>query len=189
MAFGRKKRKDGQQEDEQASAASETDVDTDDAGTEPVTLAGGESTEATASAGGPAGGLEAESFTVNGAGEPPGPEDSAAPSVPPAPAKAPDDPPETRAFDSPPAGSPGPGDPVGDPIDAESLGSAAASPDPVIVPAGETGDDPGLGAYDQPRETSGAATVAESHPEVLVAGAFAAGLVVARVLAALGDDS
>ena len=83
--------------------------------------------------------------------------------------------------------------------DAENLGSVAASPDPVAVPAGYGGEEH-AGAHsdaeaDKPdladragAATSGVEALIESRPEVLVAGAFAAGLVVARILGALGGN-
>jgi hypothetical protein len=93
--------------------------------------------------------------------------------------------------DSSPAGTHG---------DAESLGSVAASPDPAPVPTdrsfhghghghGDAGADEDAGAADKAgAAAAGAQSLIESRPEVLVAGAFAAGLVAARVLGALGGD-
>ena len=82
--------------------------------------------------------------------------------------------------------------------DAETFGSAAASPDPVAVPAGQgaethAGLERDSGAdepdrSDQPGATAGLETLIESRPEMLVAGAFAAGLVAARILGALGGN-
>jgi hypothetical protein len=79
---------------------------------------------------------------------------------------------------------------------AESLGSVAASPDPASVPTGrsfdghdDAGADEDAGAADKAgAAAAGAQSLIESRPEVLVAGAFAAGLVAARVLGALGGD-
>jgi DNA polymerase III subunit gamma/tau len=93
-----------------------------------------------------------------------------------------------------PAGAPALGDSAGD---ASELGSAAASPDPATAPSayapGDGGPDPygdGGPATGDPDAAGSPAErfeeVAEQRPEVLVAGAFAGGLVLARVLAALG---
>lgn len=199
MAFGRKKRKDGQEEEEQQAGAPSEDINQGAAGNEPATLApaGDEFAEATVPAGDPAaatgidaegGGPDADPFGVNGAGDPSAQEGGTPQAAPPPPAATPDEPPDTQTFSPPAPPPPSPVEAAGEPLDAEALGSAAASPDPVVEPASAVHDDPGLGAYDQQGGTPGAATVVETHPEVLVAGAFAAGIVVARVLAALGDD-
>ena len=77
----------------------------------------------------------------------------------------------------------------------ETAGSVAASPDPAAVPTAHSHGSYGeaRGGEDSAAEKVGAAaagvgSMVESRPELLVAAAFAAGLVVARVLGAFGGD-
>ncbi|MGI8694668.1 MAG: hypothetical protein ACR2JK_17505, partial [Geodermatophilaceae bacterium] len=77
----------------------------------------------------------------------------------------------------------------------EAAGSVAASPDPAAIPAAHSYGSYGeaRGGEDSAAEKVGAAaagvgSMVESRPELLVAAAFAGGLVVARVLGAFGGD-
>jgi hypothetical protein len=80
------------------------------------------------------------------------------------------------------------------PGDARELGSAAASPDPAAVPGAQepAADEDRATGVDVTESAAAAADRAQSlvdaRPELLVAGAFAVGVVAARVLSALGGD-
>jgi hypothetical protein len=80
------------------------------------------------------------------------------------------------------------------PYGAAALGSAAASPDPAVIPTGRepAGGEDDTGSADVTQSAAAVADkaqgVVDARPELLVAGAFAAGVVVARVLSALGGD-
>jgi hypothetical protein len=93
------------------------------------------------------------------------------------------------------AGGPAAGDSSAAEGAAQVEGTAAASPDPAYAPAAEPIPESTSFVDDSPRKaaTASASTaaeraeaLAEQRPELLVAGAFAGGLVLARVIAALG---
>lgn len=177
MAFGRKKKEDqGDEPEAGADAHASEEPATESAFAAPSS----ELSEATATAGDPAAaGVDAEGPGQDVRG------DTSTYEV-------------AAATDAPYVG---PTEASGDP---GAVGSVAASPDPVGVPAGYGGyDEPGASpgadhgdsddgsgvAEKAGAMAAGAESVVESRPEVLVGAAFLGGIVFARILGALGGRS